>query len=65
MPAYNEAKNLGKTVPKVITALSELSTHFELVVVNDGSRDATEQILNELSAQFPQLLAINLSRNFG
>jgi polyisoprenyl-phosphate glycosyltransferase len=65
MPAYNEAGNLGQVVPHVLEALSALSPHIELVVVNDGSRDATEQVLSDLCAKHPQLVAVNLSRNFG
>jgi polyisoprenyl-phosphate glycosyltransferase len=42
-----------------------LSPAVELVVVNDGSRDATAQVLNDLCAKHPQLVAVNLSRNFG
>jgi polyisoprenyl-phosphate glycosyltransferase len=65
MPAYNEAGNLGQVVPHVLEALLALSPHVELVVVNDGSRDATAQVLSELCAKHPQLIAVNLSRNFG
>ncbi len=65
MPAYNEAGNLGQVVPHVLEALLALSPHVELVIVNDGSRDDTEQVLNDLCAKHPQLLAVNLSRNFG
>jgi polyisoprenyl-phosphate glycosyltransferase len=65
MPAYNEAGNLGQVVPHVLAALSALSPAVELVVVNDGSRDATAQVLNDLCAKHPQLVAVNLSRNFG
>ena len=65
MPAYNEAGNLGQVVPHVLEALLALSPNVELVIVNDGSRDATEQVLNDLCAKHPQLVAVNLSRNFG
>lgn len=65
MPAYNESGNLGQVVPHVLAALSALSPSVELIVVNDGSRDATVQVLNELCAKHPQLVAVNLSRNFG
>jgi polyisoprenyl-phosphate glycosyltransferase len=65
MPAYNEAGNLGTVVPHVLSALLALSPYVELVVVNDGSRDATAKMLNELCAKHPQLVAVNLSRNFG
>lgn len=65
MPAYNEAGNLGQIVPYVLEVLLALSPQVELVIVNDGSKDATEQVLSELCAKHPQLVAINLSRNFG
>jgi polyisoprenyl-phosphate glycosyltransferase len=65
MPAYNEAGNLGQVVPHVLEALLALSPQVELVIVNDGSRDATEQVLSDLCAKHPQLVAVNLSRNFG
>jgi polyisoprenyl-phosphate glycosyltransferase len=65
MPAYNEAGNLGQVVPHVLAALNALSPRVELVIVNDGSRDATAQVLAGLCAVHPQLVALNLSRNFG
>ena len=65
MPAYNEARNLGQVVPHVLAALTALSPAVEMVVVNDGSRDATAQVLKDLCAKHPQLVAVNLSRNFG
>lgn len=65
MPAYNEAGNLPTVVARVLTALTHLSGQVELVIVNDGSRDATEQVLADLCELHPQLVALNLSRNFG
>ena len=65
MPAYNEAGNLGSVVPRVLAALAPLAPQIELIVVNDGSRDATEHVLDTLCTQHPQLVAVNLSRNFG
>jgi polyisoprenyl-phosphate glycosyltransferase len=65
MPAYNEAGNLGLVVPRVLTALGQLAKQVELIIINDGSRDATEQVLTDLSAIHPELVTLNLSRNFG
>ena len=65
MPAYNEAGNLGLVAPRVLAALGQLSQQVELIIVNDGSRDATEQVMADLSNKYPQVVALNLSRNFG
>jgi glycosyltransferase involved in cell wall biosynthesis len=65
MPAYNEAFNLGQVAPHVLEALLALSPAVELIIVNDGSRDTTAQVLDDLCSQHPQLVGIHLSRNFG
>jgi polyisoprenyl-phosphate glycosyltransferase len=65
MPAYNEANNLERVVPHVLEVLLAMSPHVELVIVNDGSRDATEQVLNDLCTKHLHLVIVNLSRNFG
>ena len=65
MPAYNEAVNLGQVVPHVLEALLALSPSVELIVVNDGSRDTTAQVLDDLFSRHPQLVGVHLSRNFG
>jgi glycosyltransferase involved in cell wall biosynthesis len=65
MPAYNEAGNLGLVAPRVLSALGQLSQQVELIIVNDGSRDTTEQVMADLCAKHPQVVALNLSRNFG
>lgn len=65
MPAFNEARNLGVVVPKVLTALAALSPTVELIVVDDGSRDNTREVAQQLARQHPQLVYVRLSRNFG
>ena len=65
MPAYNEARNLGAVVPVVLEALVKLSQRIEIIVINDGSRDSTAKILIDLCNKYPQIVALNLSRNFG
>ena len=65
MPAYNEAASLPRTVPAVLAALGALSAQVELILINDGSRDATEAVASGLLAQHSELVLINLSRNFG
>jgi glycosyltransferase involved in cell wall biosynthesis len=65
MPAYNEGKNLGVLVPQVLQSLKALSPEVEIVLVNDGSRDNTAQVIQQLCSQHPEVVGVNLSRNFG
>jgi polyisoprenyl-phosphate glycosyltransferase len=65
MPAYNEARNLPQVVPAVLQALTALAPQVELIVVNDGSQDDTVAVVRALSVQWPQLVLLDLSRNFG
>ncbi|MDI9332381.1 MAG: glycosyltransferase family 2 protein [Alphaproteobacteria bacterium] len=65
MPAYNEARNLPLVVPAVLAMLRTLAGQVELIVVNDGSRDDTVKVAQDLCAQHPELVFLDLSRNFG
>jgi glycosyltransferase involved in cell wall biosynthesis len=65
IPAFNEARNLGTMVPHILTTLGALSPHIELIVVDDGSRDDTAQIMQGLCAAHPQVVYLKFSRNFG
>jgi glycosyltransferase involved in cell wall biosynthesis len=65
MPAFNEAGNLGVVVPHTLAALQQLTTQAELIVVDDGSSDNTASVMQALCADHPQLVYIQLSRNFG
>ena len=61
--AYNEAKNIGRTLD-AIGALDGLDD-YEVVVVNDGSRDGTAGVIVEHAAQNPHIRPIDLPRNSG
>jgi glycosyltransferase involved in cell wall biosynthesis len=65
MPAYNEARNLGNVVPAVLAVLRTLAAQVELIVVNDGSRDDTVDVAQVLCRQHPEVVLLDLSRNFG
>jgi glycosyltransferase involved in cell wall biosynthesis len=65
MPAYNEGKNLGALVPQVLHALQALGSQVEIVLINDGSRDDTAQVIQALCEAHREVVGINLSRNFG
>ena len=65
VPAYNESKNLPHVVPQMVAALQALSDRVELILVDDGSRDQTLAVIDELSRQYPEVVGLKLSRNFG
>ncbi len=64
LPAYNESGNLGSLIPLLAKQLETLSPTYEIVIVDDGSRDATAAIAVQLAADHPVRL-IQLARNFG
>lgn len=51
LPAYNEEAVIEQTVRRTVQALSTLVADFEVIVVNDGSKDGTESIVQELARQ--------------
>jgi glycosyltransferase involved in cell wall biosynthesis len=64
VPAYNEARNLGPLLMGLCERLSALSGHWEVIVVDDGSRDATPAAMLPWLIR-PGLRYVRLSRNFG
>jgi dolichol-phosphate mannosyltransferase len=54
VPTFREAENLPILVPQVAQAMRSRGWTWELIVVDDNSKDATPQVLEELSATFPQ-----------
>jgi glycosyltransferase involved in cell wall biosynthesis len=65
VPLYNEAENLAELHAQVTAALEKAGRSFELVLVDDGSRDGTRARLLELEARDPRVVAVLLRRNFG
>jgi glycosyltransferase involved in cell wall biosynthesis len=51
-PAYNDAPSIGKLVDRAFEVLRERAADFEVIVVNDGSRDNTAQVLAGLEARY-------------
>jgi glycosyltransferase involved in cell wall biosynthesis len=65
VPLYNEAESLPPLVAQLLAALRPLGRSFELVLVDDGSSDGTAEVLRQLAAQTPELVAVLLRRNYG
>lgn len=64
-PAYNEEEVLGEFHRRVTAVLVGLGCAYEIVLVNDGSRDNTLSLMHALRAQDPHVSVVDLSRNFG
>ncbi|OAN36316.1 glycosyltransferase [Chloroflexus islandicus] len=64
-PVYNEEQLIAEFCRRVIAALEPLGEPFELVLVNDGCRDRSPEIMRELHERDPRIKVINFSRNFG
>ncbi|CAG68001.1 glycosyltransferase family 2 protein [Acinetobacter baylyi] len=64
VPAYNEAENLKKFIPALAANLEQQQLSYEIIVVDDGSRDDTLHVLQSMVDHYP-LVVLELSRNFG
>src|SRR5436190_1477859 len=65
VPICNEAGTLPELYEKVRDALMETGRSWELILVNDGSTDGSEELLDEIAARDPLVKVVHLRRNFG
>jgi glycosyltransferase involved in cell wall biosynthesis len=65
VPLYNEQENVAELYRRLRQALQALDVAYEMVFVDDGSRDATPWLIDALHAADADLVALHLSRNFG
>jgi glycosyltransferase involved in cell wall biosynthesis len=65
LPAFNEEASIEKVVRHCATYLQQAVPDYELLVVNDGSRDRTGDILNRLAAELPRLHPLHHPQNRG
>ena len=59
LPCYNEAANIEKTVKNVKTNLEKIVTKWEILIINDGSKDKTGEIAEKLQKQDKRIRAIH------
>ena len=65
LPAYNEEQMVGKTCRVLHEVLSGAGISYELVLVNDGSKDNTWNEILKAGEKDPNILGVHFSRNFG
>ena len=67
-PCYNEEKNIKNTVDKAIPVLKKITDKWEIILVNDGSKDKTAQVLEKIKKDYPKNIKIvthNPNRGYG
>ncbi len=65
LPVYNEEESLPVVHARLTRVLSALGRSYEIVFVDDGSRDGSAPIMRSLAESDPHVVAVFLSRNFG
>lgn len=65
IPVYNSAKILPELVERLNKSLNTLIDQYEILLINDGSKDNSWEIIQSLSSKIPAVNGINLMRNYG
>jgi glycosyltransferase involved in cell wall biosynthesis len=64
-PAYNDSGTIASLVIMAVQTARQLTPDFEVIVVNDGSADATPRVLAELARLYPEVRVVTHERNRG
>jgi len=68
-PCYNEEKNVSNTVNKAIPVLNKISEKWEIILINDGSKDNTAKVLEQIKKEYPKndikIITHNPNRGYG
>jgi glycosyltransferase involved in cell wall biosynthesis len=64
-PCYNEEKNIEKLLSNILDFLPNISSDYEIIIVDDGSTDATAEIAERFTLEHPQVKVIRHKKNKG
>ena len=64
-PAYNDSGTIASMVVNALITARRLTPDYEVIVINDGSRDLTPQILDELARVYPEVKVVHHQKNRG
>lgn len=65
VPVYNSQDSLRLLLERLEPVLRELADNYEIILINDGSRDASWEVISQLALGNSHLRGINLMRNYG
>jgi len=65
IPVFNEVDSLDELHGQIVAAISGMPRTFEILFINDGSRDGSREKLNELASRDPNVNVIHFRKNFG
>ena len=65
IPVFNESESIGYLLDEVVNVMQANKFNFELIVVNDGSQDRTESVLDDFNIKIKELSVISLRKNYG
>jgi glycosyltransferase involved in cell wall biosynthesis len=65
VPVYNEEKNISELLSRLLHAMRALGKSFEIIAVDDGSRDHSFQELSKVASKEAEVCAVRFKRNFG
>lgn len=65
VPCFNEEKVLPSTIDRILAVVKPITDSFELILIDDGSRDDTWKVIFEAASRVTSVRGLRLSRNFG
>ena len=67
-PCYNEEKNIKNTINKAVPVLKKIAQKWEIILINDGSKDNTAKVLDQIKKEYPtqtKIVTHNPNRGYG